>query len=109
MITMGLAPLIGGLAGKAFPALPTTHQPLELLVPSAWEGLWVCQSSGWLCLIQVSAVGGRLRLRAPQCPGSQNRASEFSRGALSKYPLGLGCPLPLQPSLELNCLNVLEC
>lgn len=62
MITMGLAPLIGGLAEKAFPTLPTTHQPLELLMPSAWEGLWVCQSSGWLCPIQFSTVGGLLRL-----------------------------------------------
>lgn len=99
MITVGLAPLIGGLAGKAFPVLSTTHQPLELLVPSAWEGLWVCQSSGWLCPLQFSAMGGLLRVSASQGPRSQDQTSELDRGPPVKVPpcpgmpLALGCPL----------------
>lgn len=94
---MGLAPLIGGLAGQAFPVLSTTHQPLELLVLSAWEGLWVCRSSGWLCPICFSAMGGLLRVSTSQGPGSQDQTSELSRGPVKVYPLGLGCPLPLWP------------
>lgn len=97
------------LGREGFPYSPTTHQPLELLVPSAWEGLWVGQSSGWFCPTQFSAVGGLLGLRALQCPGSRNWASEFSRGSPVQVPTWPGMSLAIAVFPELNCLNVLEC